>query len=203
MRRILLYGGAFDPPHLGHSRLLEAAIQEIDPDLTLVIPTAVSPHKTPTATPYADRACMARVFCDLAGAIRISGVEYTSRKRKSYTFQTVKRLERRYPDAAFTLLIGSDMLMTFDEWHRYRRLCTRVDIVAAVRRNEDSRHVDASVHMIEGLGGRVRLMEFDPLDISSTEIRKRVRAGRSLDGLVHENVERYIKARKLYLDAPR
>ena len=199
-KRILLYGGAFDPPHLGHEKLLGAAIERVDPDLTLVMPTAVSPHKTPAATPFADRAYMARTFLELSDTVRVSGMELSSRRRKSYTFQTVRRLEKKYPGADIYLLVGSDMLESFDTWHLYRRLCGRVTVISAIRCDQDRGDIGSAASYIEELGGTVLLMEFKPIEISSSEIRALVRAGRPLKGLVSDYVQRAIRKRRLYLD---
>jgi len=199
-KRILLYGGAFDPPHLGHEKLLGTAIETVQPDLTLVMPTAVAPHKTPTATPFADRATMARTFRGLSDTVRVSDMERSSRRRKSYTFQTVRQLEKKYPGSEIYLLVGSDMLESFDTWHLYRRLCTRVTMVSAIRSDSDRADIGPAASFIEKLGGTVLLMEFTPIEISSTEIRAHVRAGRTLEGLVSDHVQQVIQKRRLYLD---
>ncbi len=198
MRKVLLYGGAFNPPHLGHERLLAAAITAIEPHKTIVIPSEVSPHKHNAVVPFFDRMHMARTFLD-CGDVTVSGIEHTGRRRKSYTFHTVKRMQKKYPDATLCFLIGSDMLLTFTEWHLYRRLCRAVVLVAAVREQGKDKAMLQAKREIEAIGGTVILLPFVPLEINSTEIREKLHKGQKTDGLISAFVAQYAKKRELYL----
>lgn len=200
MKRILLYGGAFNPPHLGHERLLKAAIETIKPNMTFVIPSEVSPHKDNAHVSFFDRAHMARTFLSCGNHVKISGMEYTGSKRKSYTIHTVKRLRAKYKNAQFFLLIGSDMLMTFSEWRHYRRLCAMVTLVAASRLdNGNTQQLNAAKCAIERMGGSVVLLEYKALEMSSTQIRQRIQEGEDISAFVSAFVADYINKRKLYL----
>ena len=118
--RVLMYGGAFNPPHKGHMLLLEEAIKAVKPDRTLVVPSDVSPHKRTQYTPFRDRANMARCFKECGDNVVISEIEKAKNKKKSYTVKTLRRLEKRFPEAELFLVIGSDMLFTFRQWHQAR-----------------------------------------------------------------------------------
>lgn len=198
IKKILLYGGAFNPPHTGHQRLLAAAIEAVEPDLTLVTPSEVSPHKGTKAAPFFDRMYMSRVFLDCGGAVKISGMERSGRRRKSYTVKTVKRLRDRYPGAEIFLLIGSDMLFSFDEWHLYRRLLSMVTLVAAPRNEGDRAALKPEVERIARMGGRVLLLDITPMELASTELRNTLRANGDTKGKLDPFVANYAKKRKLY-----
>lgn len=198
IQKLLVYGGAFDPPHLGHERLLKTAIGEVQPDLTLVTPSEVSPHKDGAPVPFADRAYMCRTFLDCGGRVKISGMEDSGARRKSYTINTVQRLQKKYRGATIYLLIGGDMLRTFDEWRLYRRLLSRVILVAAGRGDGTQAELEQAKREIERLGGRVMLLDMEPIKVSSTEIRARLKQGQSITGLLSDFVADYAIKRKLY-----
>jgi len=195
--KILLYGGAFNPPHLGHEKLLEAAVAFVKPDLTLVTPTGTSPHKRPADVPYFERALLARTFRKLSGTVVISGIESRGRGR-SYTIRTVRRIRRKYPGSRIFLLIGSDMLLTFDEWKSWRRLAALVTVVAAVRAGADAQGVTLAARMVERAGGTVELMPFEPLEVSSSQLRKKLEERQSCAGLLDGEVERRALQRGIY-----
>jgi nicotinate-nucleotide adenylyltransferase len=196
--RILLYGGAFNPPHLGHERLLAGAIAAVRPDVTLVVPSEVSPHKDNADVSFFDRAYMCRTFLTCGKIIKISGMENSGRRRKSYTIQTVKRLRRRYPGADVFLLVGSDMLLSFDTWRLYRRLLSMVTLVAAPRNDVDEHKIQQGIAAVEKLGGSVLRLELAPLDITSTEVRKALAQGDPAQDRVSAFVSDYAMQRKLY-----
>ncbi len=198
MRRILIYGGSFNPPHLGHEKLLRAAIEFLQPALTLVVPSAVSPHKSAAAVPLAVRAEMCRTFTGCGEAVRVSEIERAGKHDKSYTLKTLRRLRKIYRDADFHLLIGSDMLLGFDRWHRYRRILQMVTLVAASRQGDDRAALEAKKQQLEKQGGRVLLMEFEPLPMSSTEVRARLARGENAEGLVSPFTASVIQKYHLY-----
>lgn len=196
-KKILIYGGAFDPPHLGHARLLEEAIKTVAPDLTLVIPTGVSPHKRRSGTPYWIRYDLAkRTFLSLPGDIRISSLE--SKGRRNYTIQTVKKLHKLYPGSELYLLIGSDMLDSFPTWHLYKRILSRCTIVAGAREEDITDELKCDAEYLEKEGGKVILMQFSPIDISSTELRNMIKEGKDTSGFLSVYVMDQIQKKGLY-----
>lgn len=199
MEKILLYGGAFNPPHKGHELLLKKAVEAVEPTLTVVTPSCVSPHKHNATVSFHDRLAMATLaFKDLDKNIKISGIERGGKHTKSYTFKTVRKLKKRYTGCEIFLLIGSDMLTTFSGWHLYRRLLSEVTIVAAAREDEDERDVREAKARLEKEGARIIVLRFKPIEISSTEIRGAIESGGAKEYL-HTEVSEYIKKRKLYL----
>ena len=120
--RLLLYGGTFDPPHNGHLNNLKAAAARVMPDLAVVMPAGVPPHKAASATPAALRLEMCRCFYELEGApalpkITVSDweIRQAAGGRRNYTVLTLEMLAKRYPEATLYLAVGSDMLETFRE----------------------------------------------------------------------------------------
>lgn len=195
--KILIYGGAFDPPHLGHARLLETAINYVKPDITFVIPSGVSPHKRRSGTPYWVRYDMAkRTFLSLSDSVVVSSLE--SKGRRNYTIQTVKKLIKKYPGSHLYLLIGSDMLASFPTWHLYRRILSRCTLVAGAREDEAVDKLERDADVLRAQGGDVIILRFSPIDISSTELRNMIREGSDCSRYLAESVNDQIRKRGLY-----
>lgn len=185
-----VFGGTFNPPHLGHLRLARAFAGRFSLSRVLVIPTFVPPHKqSPNLADAETRVQMCRLLFGEA-PFEVSTMEI-DRGGKSYTVETLETLQRQYPDEALYLLIGSDMLESFDTWYRaadIRRLCT---VCAAVR--EKGKTLDAN--------GAVLLEDYEPIEISSTDVRERVRLGQDVTDVVGEAVASCIAQKGLYADA--
>ena len=136
--KILLYGGSFDPPHNGHLNNLRAAIRRVHPDKVVVMPAGLSPFKQQTAAPAALRLEMCSCFRELGQAVpqvEICGWEIAQAEagNRNYTVLTVEMLARKYPDAQLYLGIGSDMLLSFDAWHRWQDILRLAHLVVVSR----------------------------------------------------------------------
>ena len=121
--RIVVYGGSFNPPHLGHVEAARTVSAELAPDKFLIIPTNVSPHKMlaeGSPEPRARLEMCRLAFAGIPGA-EISDMEM-QREGKSYTAQTVEELRRSYPDDELFLVMGTDMLLSFESWYRFEYL---------------------------------------------------------------------------------
>ncbi len=190
--RIGVFGGTFDPPHVGHLLLACDAREGLDLDRLIFVPTGVQPLKAdnPPAASAQDRLEMVRLAVADDAYYTVDDAEI-SRKGLSYTVDTLDQLSQRNPGAKLFLLLGEDALATFDKWRnpgRIRELAT----VALMRRggSSSSRLEDIPEAVIEVTTRRI--------DVSSTEIRERLRADKSIKGFVPESVERFIDARGLY-----
>lgn len=168
--RILLYGGTFDPPHLGHLNNLRAAMAAVRPDRVVVMPAGTPPHKAASATPAALRLAMCECFRPLFPALEVSDWEIRQ-GGKSYTIDTVKMLEEAYPGAQVYLCVGSDMLTTFTEWRNWRELLRRTVLVAQSREEGDMPALRAAARALEAEGGRVLFTDAPALPLASTELR--------------------------------
>lgn len=125
-----IFGGAFNPVHNGHVRLAEEAVKQLKLRRLLIIPTCVSPHKHTELLPYEDRAEMCRrAFGHIPGA-EISDIEVRL-GGTSYTINTVRALKELYPDEQLFLIIGGDMLFSFEKWYKYESLLKETRVCAA------------------------------------------------------------------------
>lgn len=141
--RILLYGGTFDPPHNGHLNNLRAAAARVQPDRVVVMPAGVPPHKQASATPAALRLEMCSCFTVLeqggAPQLEVSRweIDQAAQGRRNYTVLTLEMLAGRWPEAQLYLAIGSDMLLTFDQWYCWQRILQLAKLVVTSRQLGD------------------------------------------------------------------
>lgn len=175
-RRLLVFGGAFDPPHKGHMNLLENAVQAAKPDMVLVVPSGTSPHKSQSGTPWALRAAMCRCFLPVFQSLVISDIE-ERRTGKSYTYDTVCALQKMYPGADILLCMGSDMLESFTTWHRWKELLRLVTLVATPRCEDEVCELRHEAGILQSAGGRVLFAPGPVVQASSSVIRAAVAAG--------------------------
>lgn len=194
--KLLFYGGSFDPPHEGHRRLLEAAVEEISPDLTLVIPAGLSPFKGRVRTPFRDRVNMARREFAGIGGLRVSVLE--GRGWRSYTMKTIRQLKKKYPGYELYMLMGSDMLLYFEKWHLYRRVMAEATLVAGCRSEEDRAASEETAERLRSKGARVVMLTFREMEISSTELRRALADGEDVTKYMRPEVAEYIRKRGLY-----
>ena len=196
MKKLLLFGGAFNPPHKGHMKLLEKAIELIEPDLTVIIATSTSPHKQSGDISFYHRNRMSQVFKKL-GNVKVSRIENKGRKKRNYTIQSIKWLEKRYKDYEIYLLIGSDMLISFTTWSRYRRILSKATLVVAAR-EEHEETLKKTVEELEREGARIKILLFEPIVISSSEIRNHIHEQKEVGEYLDEEVAEYIEKYGLY-----
>lgn len=195
--RIGVFGGTFDPPHVGHLLAAGDAFDALSLDKLIFVPAAVQPLKSTTPASASSRDRLEMVRCAVEGDARfeVSAVEI-ERGGLSYTVDTLEALALEKPGATFFLILGMDAFRTFDRWRspdRVRELAT----VALLSRDEGSREVDTA--SMEG----VTLIGMRRVDVSSSEIRGRLRDGKPIRGFVSESVERYITTANLYRLEPR
>ncbi len=200
MTRIGIYGGTFSPPHNGHLAAARAFMEQMWLDILYVIPDALPPHKE-MADPVsaADRLEMCRrAFGGMEG-VYVSDMEIR-RGGKSYTVDTLRELAGE--DRRLFLLCGTDMVLTLDEWREPAeifRLCYPVYIRREADPSLDGLLIRKIAEYREKYGKVVRRIVTEPLAISSSEIRKKLRAGESVGDLLPPAVEAYIHDKQLYV----
>lgn len=195
--RVGLFGGSFDPPHVGHVLVAQDAREALQLDRLLVIPAAQQPLKGAQQAPGAHRLAMVRAaFAGIAG-IEVDAVEI-ERGGLSYMVDTVEAVRRRYPAARLHLLIGEDVVPTLPRWREPERLVAMVQLVILTR---DSGRAAAGAG--DGLVAEAIRLATRRVDVSSTEIRTRVQSGLSLRGFVPESVAAYIESTGLYREHSR
>lgn len=200
MTRIGIYGGTFSPPHNGHLAAARAFMEQMWLDILYVIPDALPPHKE-MADPVsaADRLEMCRrAFGGMEG-VYVSDMEIR-RGGKSYTVDTLRELAGE--DRRLFLLCGTDMVLTLDEWREPAeifRLCYPVYIRREADPSLDGLLIRKIAEYQEKYGKVVRRIVTEPLEISSSQIRKKLRAGESVGDLLPLAVEAYIRDKHLYV----
>jgi len=190
--RIGVFGGTFDPPHVGHLLVASDAREALKLDRLIFVPTGVQPFKVdaPAVASGQDRLEMLRLAVADDANYVVDEAEI-NRKGLSFTVDTLEHLSERHPAAQLFLLLGEDLLASFEQWRnpaRIRELAT----LAAVRRAGPASSV------VEPVAPGVLMVSTRRVDVSSTEVRERLRAGKSIKGFVPESVERFIDARGLY-----
>ena len=197
--RVGIYGGTFAPIHNGHVEAAKAFMKQMKLDYLYVIPAYLPPHKT---IDFADDPEHRLRMCDLAfegvDGVVVSDMEIR-RGGTSYTFDTLSGLVS--DDKKLFLLCGTDMVLTFDTWHRYEdifKMCYPVYVRRESDRIIDNRIISKITEYYEKYGVMFRKIVTEPIELSSTMIRNKVRAGESISGLVPSSVERYIKEKRLY-----
>ncbi len=199
--RLGLFGGSFDPPHVGHLLVAQDALAALRLDRLLVIPAAQQPLKDQHATSATHRLAMARACFAGVSGIEVDSVEI-ERGGLSYMVDTVEAVHRRWPAAELHLLVGRDVLPTLPRWHDVDRLLRMVHLVVFTRETApDTRPLPINEETHSGIVAEY--LATRRVDISSTEVRSRVRDGRSIRGFVPDAVAAYIASTGLYLEHPR
>ncbi|HIT07919.1 MAG TPA: nicotinate (nicotinamide) nucleotide adenylyltransferase [Candidatus Merdivicinus faecavium] len=194
MERFGIYGGTFNPIHNGHLHLIRAACAQLSFDRLLVVPANIPPHKAAVdLASNRDRLEMARLATAGMPGVWVSDIELRARG-KSYTVLTLERLRALFPECRFTLLMGADMLESFDRWHRWRDILKLADIAAFARNEGEESLLERKAALI----GRARVVRVEPLPLSSTLVREKVRRGEDISDLVPEPVAAYIYEKGLY-----
>lgn len=188
-----LLGGSFDPPHIGHLIIAQDAMDALALDHLLVIPAARQPLKGHEQTPPEHRLAMVRACFDGVPRVEVDPVEI-ARGGLSYMVDTVEDVRRRWPVAQLHLLVGSDVVPTLPRWKDPQRLLGMVRLVVLHRDTGGAPPLEQEIHGAQ----TVRWLSTRRVDVSSTEIRARVRDGRSLKGFVPESVATYIASTGLY-----
>lgn len=195
--RIGIFGGTFNPPHQGHKKLALEFMSRLSLDLMLVIPTSIPPHKeAPDLAGGEDRLNMCRL-CFSEDYFKVSDIELL-RKGKSYTVNTLQQIKGEYPEAELFFIMGSDMLLSFHSWREPEEILNLATVCAATREG------GMTHRLLEYVGERYShrkdrfvIMNFSPLEVSSTQVRENL-SNSADDDLISPEVEEYIKERGLY-----
>lgn len=170
---IAVYGGSFNPPHLGHREAVITALDALNPDLLLIMPDHEPPHKEMeegSPTPEQRLELCKMTFDDL-DRVEVSSLEL-ERNGKSYTYDTVLELQERYPGARLTLIVGTDMILTFEEWYHFEYLLAHCRIAALARNlSDEAKLKEAAEHLRSAYDAEILLLDHAPLPMSSSELR--------------------------------
>ncbi len=196
--RLGILGGTFDPPHVGHLWLATLAADALGLDRILFMPAAKPPHKRgrriSTAT---DRLLMTRLAIASDAAFELCPIEL-ERPGPSFTVDSIAELCRLHPDATLVLLMAADSLQQIDTWREPDRLLSLVHWAVGPRPGSPMPDRRSLRERFGGAAQRIHLLEGPALDVSASEIRRRVAAGKAIRYLVPVAVEELIAERRLY-----
>ncbi|WP_054949125.1 nicotinate-nucleotide adenylyltransferase [Numidum massiliense] len=190
--RVGLMGGTFDPIHLGHLIAADHVQEQLDLDEVWFLLAAVPPHKSgQRITAPEHRLQMVRLAVSDHPHFRVCTIEF-ERRGRSYTVDTLTILRQRYPEHDFFFMIGGDMVQNLPNWHRVDDLVHLVEFVGMTRPGY------ARQPLPPPIAAAVQYAELRLVDISATDIRERVKEGRSIRYIVPDQVRNYIEEQQLY-----
>ena len=199
MERIGIYGGTFNPPHIGHLRGAAQAITALNLDKLILIPDRIAPHKQiPSGSPTPEqRLEMLRIAASHYEKMEVSDIELR-REEPSYSYITVEQMHELYPDAKLYLLMGTDMFTSFLTWRNPERILSKAAL-AVMSRGErgEAAAIEAQKRTIEAMGYEVEVIENHVTAISSTQLR-RLLAFRCAGEFLPEGVLDYIRENRFY-----
>jgi len=196
--RIGLFGGTFDPPHLGHLILASEAHSQLELTRLLWTLTPEPPHKQEQLiTPIEHRLAMVNLAIADNPSFELSRVEL-DRPGPHYTLDTVRIIAQQNPDAEIVPIIGGDSLHDLPKWHQPKELLYACHWVGVMRRPEDSANLEALERELPGISSKVHYVDAPLLDIASREIRSRIADGRTFRYYLPDPVYHYISQHHLY-----
>ena len=194
MLKIGIMGGSFDPPHKAHLEIANAACEALGLYEIFFIPAFTAPLKpNPHIASFDDRLEMLKIALKKFGKkYRILEIE-KERGGISYSVDTVKLLRGKIKDAQFFWIIGTDQLLSLHKWHNIEELAKLASFAVAKRGNEKMENHNLPHY------AKIEVVPFEPMEVSSTEIRENLKKGNFENDFVDENVLNYIKEKKLYI----
>ena len=198
MKKYGIFGGSFNPIHYGHLMICEYIKEEMGLDKVIFIPTGNPPHKELELSAE-DRYEMVRLAISPNPDFEISDIE-TTRVKKSYTVDTIRELKKIYKEEKLYFLIGLDSLFQLKTWMKIGDLSQEIEFVVALRlgyldREEVNKEID---FLRENFGTKINLIKTPLYEISSTDLRDRIREGKSLRYLIPKKVLDYIEESGFY-----
>lgn len=196
--RVGLMGGSFDPIHIGHVCIASEARKALDLDRVLFLPSGRPPHKAHLGASAAQRLEMTKLATQGLPWAEASDIE-VFREGTIYTVDTLTILTAQHPETDFYYIIGADTLLDLPNWRNTKKVCAMCRFICVRRPGIDSRRMEETLERLHAeCAVKVEMVNASGPDISSTEIRNRIRSGEPTDGLLPEAVRVYIDREKLY-----
>ncbi len=198
MGNVVVFGGTFNPIHLGHIEIINKVLELNSTEKVIVMPASLPPHKISSDLACdADRFEMCKLATEEIENVEVSDLELI-RGGKSYTYETLKQIKNSNPDIKLSLVCGGDMIVTFKEWYRFEDILKQVNIIAVRRIGVDNSEFDNAVRELINIGGVVDVLKGQITEISSTEIKKNIDNADYLTRFLPEKVYNYIRTNNLY-----
>lgn len=194
---IAVFGGSFNPPHLGHLHLAKSVCKSLDIDTMLIMPVKTPPHKSSKEMESEeDRLSMCRLAFSELDCCVVSHLEMKM-EGKSYTVLTMRKLREYYPDAKLYFVMGSDMLTSFTKWYEWQEILTYCSLICVSRYGDDIKSLNRCADELSEYGECI-VLNIEAFEASSTQIRDMLENGEDVSDLLDEKVISYIKENSLY-----
>ena len=205
IKRLGIFGGAFDPVHKGHTQSLKYISDLNIIDEIQVVPNYASPHNKDIQTNEKHRLKMLEIAFKEIKNIKLNDIELKN-KTKSYTYETLKSLKDIHPEKHLSLIIGLDSLYSFTTWKNWESILSLCSLLVLERKLNDSRGLKRELEskispdyddFFSG-HGKILILKNDLINISSTDVRLKLKNNESLTGMVDDQVLEYISKKSLY-----
>ena len=205
IKRLGIFGGAFDPVHKGHTQSLKFINDLKIVDEVYVIPNFASPHDKDIRSSGSHRLKMLEMAFNEFENIKINEFELNN-KKKSYSYETLNSFKQLFPDRHFSLIIGLDSLHSFTTWKNWEEILSLCSLLVLGRTLNKNKKLDKALESRITLDiddffsehGKIFRLGNDFINVSSSEIRKKIKNDESLKGLLDQNVQEYIQDMSLY-----
>ena len=202
-----IYGGTFDPIHLGHVETVSSVLAQTNLVTIRFVPAATPPHRPVPGTSARDRLAMTRIAVQHEPRFVVDDREL-HRCQPSFTSDTIRSLMMENPDSRYSLILGLDAALGFDRWHEYQWLLDHVHLIVMARPGwsvPDSlplwwreREVEEFAALEVAKAGKLWRVRINPVDISATRIRQALKHGEDIRQWLHNGVFEYIRENRLY-----
>lgn len=191
MANIAIFGGTFNPFHIGHYEMLNTICNLSFIDKIFLMPDKIPPHKKfDDIVEDIHRQNMCKIVCDDFSKAELCLIEF-ERDGKSYTVDTIKQLKNKYPNDNFFFVIGGDMLSTLDTWYNWQELIKLTSFIAFKRRGLSD--FDTAYNRLTNFGAEINVIETEITNVSSTELRKNIN-----EKLLPKKIYEYIVQKGIY-----
>jgi nicotinate-nucleotide adenylyltransferase len=205
IKRLGIFGGAFDPVHKGHTQSLKFISDLKVFDEIQVIPNYASPHNKDIQTDEKHRLKMLEIALKEIKNIKLNDIELRN-KTKSYTYETLKCLKEIYPEKHLSLIIGLDSLYSFTTWKNWENILSLCSLLVLERKFSDSlelnkeleRKISPDYDDFFSGHGKILILKNDLINISSTEVRLKIKNNENLTDMIDDQVLEYILNKSLY-----
>lgn len=191
--RVAIYGGSFDPIHLGHLAVAEAARERLDIDEVLLVPTAYPPHRGDPVASFEDRIAMIKAAIAGRKGLLVSRLEEPGSASKHYTIDTIRRLHVQRPNDELFVIIGMDSYNNLHAWREPLAIVSEAELIVVSRPGCEP---DAKLRLP---ASRVHFIIDIAHDLSASRIRAAVASGQPWENFVTPGVAEYIRAHHLYV----
>lgn len=198
LKKAAVFGGTFNPPHMGHTFMLRGVAERSEIEKVLVMPAKTPPHKSGEILSAEHRVAMCRLAFEGIPKTELS-LEELSLEGKSYTVKTLEHLKQKGIINP-VWVIGGDSLINFHKWYEFEKILSMAELYVYIRWGISKESLFSAKENLEKLGGKITLLDFEPPEISSTEIRQGIKNGSLNKEFLKPSVLEYITQRSLYKD---